>query len=449
LWVEIVNRATIIAGMADQPPAPTEADVLGWCAAGVWFPADLPTPVRPAVDAMVWRLRQAGRIEVADWVRGRGQGFRLAAPADDPGTVDLATTPPPADRAELTREAFLAPGPAVVTPVLLVACAVWFAVGIAAVWRHGEPIGSAVREMPTDGLVRLGAGFGPRLYAGEAWRLLTANVVHTSGLHVIGNLFALALLGPVAEWLWGRGRFALLLLTSGAAATAASVALHPLAVVCGASGAVWGVLFALVAWLVRYRDHLPAAVRAEWGRRLTLVVGVNALVSLLPGTAWEGHLAGGVFGVLAGGLLDRTRMAGRRRMALGLLGLACLPAVAAGLFLGMAWHSPDWQAVRDSADPARYEAEVRELLGRIDPAACQDAAAALPDRRPAADLRKAASAALRKVPDRGGPATRFRAYAAAVGLLADELLDPAPDPDGVAARKRQVAKRWKAMRDGK
>ncbi len=432
--------------------------MLRWCAAGPWFPSDLPQPVRPALDTVVWDLCRAGRIEVADWVRGRGQGFRLAAPepAADPappapppaGVVDLFQPPPPAaDRAELTREAFLAPGPAIVTPLLMVACAVWFVVGIAAVWRHGEPIGQAVREMPTEGLIRLGAGFGPKVFAGDWWRLLTAGFVHTGGLHVLGNLFALALLGPVAEWLWGSRRFLALYLVSGVGATAASVALHPLAVACGASGAVWGVQTAVVVWLLRYHAHLPPAVQAEWARRLTWAVAVNALVGLLPGTAWEGHLAGAAFGVLAGGLLDRTRLgAAGWRLAAGGLGVLALPLAAGGLLAGMARYSPDWRPVRDTADPERLAADLRAAARAIDPPAVAAAVAALPDRGPAQRLKLAADAAADRVPAAGGQMSRFRAYATAVARLAVELQDPTPDP---ADRQRQIARRWKAFVDNR
>lgn len=442
---------------ADPPPPPTEVDVLRWCADGVWFPADhSPGDTRPAVDKLVRRLWQGGLIEVADWVKGRGQGFRLTAagrqvldPSYATAAIDLTSTPPPADRGELTREAFLAPGPAIVTPALLLACTVWFAVGIAAVWRHGEPVGRAVAEMPSDGLIKLGAVYGPRLFAGDWWRLVTSSFVHTSGLHLMGNLFALALLGPVAEWLWGRWRFGVLFGVSGFASAAATAALYPEAVACGASGAAWGVLFAVVAWLVRYRDHLPADVLAEWARRLLWVVGANALVSLLPGAAWEGHLAGGVFGILAGGLLDRTRMGDLRRVAFGVLGLLTLPVVAGGLLAGMVRFSPDWRPVRDLADPVRQEAMLRELVARIDPAAVAAALAALPDRGPAERLKAAAVSAQAKVPNAPGAAGQFHWYARAVGRFADELLDPASDPEELRRLQRQLARRWRALAGGR
>ncbi len=441
----------------DPPPAPTDADVLHWCAAGVWFPADQPDAPRPLLDQVVWRLRQTGRIEVADWVQGRGQGFRLTPagrlvfdPTVATGAVDLFDAPPPpADRGDLTREAFLAPGPAFVTPAVLVVCCVWFLVGIAGVWWYGEPVGRAVAEMPADGLLKLGAVYGPRLFAGEWWRLVTAGFVHTSGLHLLGNLFALALLGPVAEWLWGRWRFVALFVLCGAAAAAATVGLNPAVVVCGASGAAWGVLCAVIAWLLRYRHHLPPSVLAEWGRRLTWVAAANALVSLLPGSAWEGHLAGGVCGVIAGGLLDRTRMGGRRRVLLAGLGLGVLVLAVGGLLAGMARYSPDWQPVRDAADPAKQDAELRAVVTALDPAAVGAAVAALPDRDPAKRLKAIAASALDKVPDAPGPAGRFRSYAAAVGRLADEMLDPHADPADLRERHRQIAKRWRTLADGR
>lgn len=437
----------------DPPPPPTEVDVLRWCADGVWFPTDHPPEApRSAVDKLVRRLWQSGLIEVADWAKGRGQGFRLTPagrqvldPSYATSAVDLTATPPPADRGELTREAFLAPGPVIVTPALLLACLVWYGIGIVAIWRHGEPIGRALAEMPSDGLLKLGAMYGPRLYAGDWWRLVTSTFVHTSGLHLLGNLFALALLGPVAEWLWGRWRFGVLFVVSGFASASATAALYPEAVACGASGAAWGVLFAVVAWLVRYRDHLPPDVLAEWARRLLWVIGANALVSLLPGTAWEGHLTGGVFGILAGGMLDRTRLGGRRRLILGSLGLLTLPVVAGGLLVGMMQFSPDWRQVRELADPVKQEAMLRELVARIDPSAVAAALTALPDRGPAARLKAAAVTAQNRVPNTPGVGGQFHWYARAVGRFADELLDPTSDSTEMKRHQRQLITRWRTL----
>ena len=67
-----------------------------------------------------------------------------------------------------------------------------------------------------------GAVSGADLLNGEWWRLLTACFVHIGALHLIGNMFALAMMGPLAELLWGRGRLLLIYLASGLAGSANS-----------------------------------------------------------------------------------------------------------------------------------------------------------------------------------------------------------------------------------
>ncbi|HET6574390.1 MAG TPA: rhomboid family intramembrane serine protease [Fimbriiglobus sp.] len=374
---------------ADGPPSP--ADVLRWCAAAapaVWFPSAYARTAgvpRDSIDDPLWLLRQAGLIQVADWVRGLGQGYALtpagekaladpvkltdikpaATPAAEdvpPEDADLAHVPDPVaappprrrnpgitayDRGELTREAFLAPRPAVITPVLLVANIGWFLVGIVTAWRMGVPAEEYLRGHGGEVLHRIGAVRGLDLLAGEWWRLFTSGLVHVGGLHLAVNMFALAMIGPVAEGLWGRWRFAGLYLLAGLAGACCAMALQPMPGMAGASGSIWGIMMAVVAWLVRYREHLPAEIVSAWLRRLVLVIGANALASFIPGISWQGHLGGAVAGFFGAIFLDLTRPgANRRQFAIGLGGLAVLLAVMAG-GLAVAMHTKDeWKVLR-------------------------------------------------------------------------------------------------------
>ncbi len=386
----------------DPVAPPTPADVLRWCAAAapaVWFPsayAHTSGVARDSIDDPLWLLRQSGLVQVADWVRGMGQGYTLtpprqkaladptrltaikpaAAPAEEdvpPEDADLAHVPDPVaappprrrnpgitayDRGELTREAFLAPRPPVLTPVLLVANVGWFLVGIVTAWRMGVPIETYLRGTSGEVLHRVGAVSGPDLLAGEWWRLLSNCMVHGGGLHLVVNMFALAMIGPVAEGLWGRWRFAALYALSGLAGACCAMALHPLALTVGASGAIWGVMMAVVVWLVRYREHLPSDEVSAWLRRLVLVIGVNAVFSLAPGISWQAHLGGAAAGFFGALFLDLTRPgANRRQLAVGVGGLALLlAATAGGLWVAMT-YTPDWNGLR-----ARWN--VREILSR-------------------------------------------------------------------------------------
>jgi membrane associated rhomboid family serine protease len=371
------------------PDTPTPADVLRMCAAAapnLWFPAQQAGVARDSLDDPLWLLRQAGLIQVGDWVRGLGQGFLLTpagqkaladpnpvitpppktdpipVPVDDipPEDADLAhvpePTPPPRnpgltayDRGELTREAFLAPRPTVVTPVLIVANVGWFLVGLLVAFQLGVPTDHYFRGVEDAGRVlhKVGAAFGPDLLRGEWWRLLTAGFVHVGLMHLLANLFSLYMIGPVAEGLWGRWRFAGLYLIAGLAGTCAAMAISPTAGVAGASGSIWGVMLAVVVWLWRYRSHLPEEMVVVWLRRLLLMLVINVAISFAPGVSWEGHFGGGLAGFLAAIFLDLTRPgANRRQLTIGVGGLVLLvAAMAGGLAASVAYAKP-WKAIR-------------------------------------------------------------------------------------------------------
>lgn len=356
-------------GPPSSPPPtvpPTPGQVLTWCASTqpqLWFPSEHARQQqisRELLDEPVWLLRQAGLIRVGDWVQGLGQGYALTAEGQH--VIDQGVEPPvgppepapvtddalnPYDRGELIREAFLGPRPAIVVPLLLFALIGWFLVGVVIAWRWDVPLSSFVRQGDVKVLLRIGAAAGPEVSAGAVWRLITCGFVHIGGLHLLGNLFALVMLGPVAEGLWGRVRFTAVYLLSGFAAACAAVACHPNAVVAGASGSIWGLQLAVVAWLVRYREHLPAATLIEWVRRLAVVLAVNAVVSLTPGVSWEGHLAGGATGYFAALLFDLIRPeTSPRRRTVGIVGILSLLALAAGGLNLAIHHDPDWAAIR-------------------------------------------------------------------------------------------------------
>ena len=187
-------------------------EVLRWCAASapeLWFPSSesqIRGVPRESLDAPLGRLRRAGLIQVADWVRGRGQGYTLTPEGvralHEPTAVIVPETRPaaalpganetPYDRGELTREAFLAPRPAVVVPAILFGLAGWFVVSFVVAWRMNVPLDSFLRTVEVRVLSRVGGVAGPDLIRGEWWRLGTAGFVHVGLLHLVGNLFETA-----------------------------------------------------------------------------------------------------------------------------------------------------------------------------------------------------------------------------------------------------------------
>ncbi|MGH2407564.1 MAG: rhomboid family intramembrane serine protease [Candidatus Limnocylindrales bacterium] len=89
--------------------------------------------------------------------------------------------------------------------------------------------------------------------AGELYRLLSVVLVHDGLIHLAFNMYALYIVGPIVEAIYGSARFLGIYIVSGIAASAASYLLVPQDAV-GASGAIFG-LFGIL--FVAFRVHRP------------------------------------------------------------------------------------------------------------------------------------------------------------------------------------------------
>ncbi|HEY2784129.1 MAG TPA: rhomboid family intramembrane serine protease, partial [Fimbriiglobus sp.] len=241
------------------PPATSIADVLQAIASAdgkTWFPAEYATETdcpRADLNAPLNELRLAGYVEVIDWVRGRGQGYGLTAAGRKalnlPGPIVLDQPKPrateanpsrltPLERGDIARTALFAPRTALVTPVLVTLIVLWFLAGLGLAIRDGGGASAYLRGASPAVLMKLGAVSGSNLLRGEWWRLGSCVFVHIGLLHIAVNLFALLSIGPVAEGLWGRWRFALVFFGSGFAGACVAMAVRPDSALAGASGAV-------------------------------------------------------------------------------------------------------------------------------------------------------------------------------------------------------------------
>lgn len=151
-----------------------------------------------------------------------------------------------------------------------------------------------------------GAAFWWELFAltsqgiqdGEYWRLVTVVLVHdnTLPLHLAFNMYALFLVGPIVEALYGHVRFLLLYIACAAAGSAASYLFTAAPIAVGASGAIFG-LFGVL--LVADRVHKPALTRQA--RNLATQIGVLILVNLFIGFTARGiDNAAHIGGLIAG-----------------------------------------------------------------------------------------------------------------------------------------------------
>jgi rhomboid protease GluP len=171
---------------------------------------------------------------------------------------------------------------------------------------------------------------------GEYWRLLTAVFAHDGFLHLGFNMYALFIVGPVVELLYGRVLYLLFYVLCGLAGSVASFLIIPNPSV-GASGAIFG-MFGLLA--VANYVHKPAL--GGRGRALTSQIVALIAINLLIG------FGGGAFGVA----IDNFAHIGGL-VAGAWLGLTVVPRGAATL-------SSLWQ-IPESSDP-KSDPRLRALL---------------------------------------------------------------------------------------
>ena len=132
-------------------------------------------------------------------------------------------------------------------------------------------------------LLRFGAMFGPLIASGEYWRLFTAMFLHGHIWHLAFNSFLLFVFGQQVERIYGPTRFALIYVLSGLFGSVASYLLNSLVTSVGASGAIFGVLGALVAFYLARREML-----GEMGRQSLTGLAVFAAFNLLFGFTQPG-----------------------------------------------------------------------------------------------------------------------------------------------------------------
>jgi rhomboid protease GluP len=131
-------------------------------------------------------------------------------------------------------------------------------------------------------LLQLGANQAASVFGrGEYWRLLTSIFLHGGFLHAFLNSFALYQLGSLYELLLGSGSLLSTFFLTGIGGSLASVLWNqfgppdnPLQPSVGASGAVFGLIGALIAFLLRRRDRLTPIAKSLLSQ-LLFWAGVN------------------------------------------------------------------------------------------------------------------------------------------------------------------------------
>lgn len=132
---------------------------------------------------------------------------------------------------------------------------------------------------------------------GEVWRILTSAFLHAGLIHLVVNMYSLAIIGTQVETFIGKWKFLFIYLISAISGNLLSLVFSASNVVSvGASGALFGLMGALLYFGYHYRLYLSEAIKNQ----IIPIVLINLLIGfMIPGIDNVAHIGGLIGGYLS------------------------------------------------------------------------------------------------------------------------------------------------------
>lgn len=147
----------------------------------------------------------------------------------------------------------------------------------------------------TSTLIKFGANYDLLTKSGEYYRLFTCMFLHIGIWHLLCNMYSLYIIGKEIENLYGKSKYLVIYVLSGLCGSILSIAFSHNTISAGASGAIFGLLGALLYFGYYYRTYLGATIRSS----IIPVIILNLIIGLLtPGISNSAHIGGLVGGIL-------------------------------------------------------------------------------------------------------------------------------------------------------
>jgi membrane associated rhomboid family serine protease len=277
-----------------------------------WFPKRIQARFPLSAVANVEVFENTVRCELAEtgmksksvqfWAVSADEAKAIGAQLPDGKTASFA--PQLAEQAAFQAKLREVTPRAPVTPVIIALNALMFLIAVA--------LGGGIMVPNVEVLIRLGSDYTPLTAGGEWWRLLTSTFLHFGLLHLAFNMWALWVNGIVTERLYGSSRYLLIYLVAGVAGSVTSFLWHPFVNGAGASGAIFGVLGAVLAYFLRTDTGIAKSVLVKQRNAAGLFIVVSILnAARFPGIDNAAHLGGLAAGFVLGLLLCRPLEARR------------------------------------------------------------------------------------------------------------------------------------------
>ena len=148
---------------------------------------------------------------------------------------------------------------------------------------------------------------GPSIREGQYYRLLTGMFLHGSLMHLFCNCYALYVLGPQIESFFGKVKYLIIYLFSGIMGSLFSMTfLGSNSVSIGASGAIFGLMGALLYFGYHYRVYLGNVVKSQIIPLILINLGLGFVLTGIDNFGHIGGLIGGFMITRSIGIKDKT-----------------------------------------------------------------------------------------------------------------------------------------------
>ena len=152
-------------------------------------------------------------------------------------------------------------------------------------------------------LLRFGADFGPLVADGEWQRIITSAFVHIGVVHILFNMIILWQIGSFVERLYGNLLFLVVYLGSAVAGSLMSLSMNPIVISAGASGAIFGLYGALLAYMLRRKGAIPLHMVSGIRNGAIAFIVFNLIFGMQAGIDNWCHLGGLLGGFFLGAIV--------------------------------------------------------------------------------------------------------------------------------------------------
>ena len=156
-------------------------------------------------------------------------------------------------------------------------------------------------------LAQFGGNNSLLVKSGELWRLITSAFLHVSLIHLLVNMYSLVILGTQVETYIGKWKFLFIYFISAITGNLLSLVFSaPNVVSVGASGALFGLMGALLYFGYHYRLYLSDAIKNQIIPIIILNLFIGFVISGIDNVAHIGGLIGGYLASMAIGIDNKS-----------------------------------------------------------------------------------------------------------------------------------------------